>query len=142
MPTRVFQEVSLHLMSLHLGDATSLTGSRLVIHMFLHDTRASVALQKGALMSFAELSFSLPASRALFLANSATDWKSKYLEHRTPQVCDESPLLPETPISQVFRHDLGCRRSRNGGSVSYALSKDGADFCEVACPATTSRRST
>ncbi|KAK0127676.1 hypothetical protein ONS96_007195 [Cadophora gregata f. sp. sojae] len=57
---------------------------RLVIHLFLHDTRASVALQKGALISFSELSFSLPASRALFLANSAAEWKAKYLEHRTP----------------------------------------------------------
>lgn len=44
-------------------------------------------------MSFAELSFSLPASRALFLANSAAEWKSKYLEHRTPQVCTQSPLF-------------------------------------------------
>ncbi|PVH82824.1 hypothetical protein DL98DRAFT_413922, partial [Cadophora sp. DSE1049] len=57
---------------------------RLVIHMFLHDTRASVALQKGALISFTELSFSLPSSRSLFLANSAAAWKAKYLEHRTP----------------------------------------------------------
>ncbi|KAH7413212.1 hypothetical protein BKA64DRAFT_348221 [Cadophora sp. MPI-SDFR-AT-0126] len=57
---------------------------RLVIHLFLHDTRASVALQKGPLISFTELSFSLPASRALFLASSAAEWKAKYLEHRTP----------------------------------------------------------
>jgi hypothetical protein len=32
-------------------------------------------------MSFTELSFSIPASRALFLAGSSTEWKSKYLEN-------------------------------------------------------------
>ncbi|KAH9218661.1 hypothetical protein DL95DRAFT_434210 [Leptodontidium sp. 2 PMI_412] len=57
---------------------------RLVIHLFLHDTRASVALQKGALISFTELSFSLPAARSLFLASSAVEWKTLYLEHKTP----------------------------------------------------------
>ncbi|KAL2066177.1 hypothetical protein VTL71DRAFT_2248, partial [Oculimacula yallundae] len=58
---------------------------RLVIRLFLHDTRASVVLQKGALISFAELSFSLPSSRALFLASSAIEWKALCLENRTPQ---------------------------------------------------------
>lgn len=55
---------------------------RLSIHLFLHDTRASVALQKNPLISFTEISFSLPASRTLFLAASAAEWKSKYMEQR------------------------------------------------------------
>lgn len=43
-----------------------------------------MALQKGALISFTEMSFSLPAPRALFHAASAVEWKSKYLDRRTP----------------------------------------------------------
>ncbi|TGO19721.1 hypothetical protein BPAE_0336g00010 [Botrytis paeoniae] len=44
-----------------------------------HDTRSSLALQKPPLINFTELSFSIPASRELFLAGSAADWKSKYI---------------------------------------------------------------
>lgn len=47
--------------------------------MFLHDARASIALQKNPLLSVTESTSSLPASRALFLAGSAAEWKSIYL---------------------------------------------------------------
>jgi len=48
--------------------------------MFIHDTRASIALQKPPLVSVTEITTSLPASRSLFLAGSAAEWKTKYME--------------------------------------------------------------
>lgn len=67
---------------------------RLSLHLFLHDTRASVVLQKGPLLSFSELTFSAPMSRQLFLAGSAEEWKTKYLDllplsdHQYPRLID------------------------------------------------------
>lgn len=53
--------------------------ARLAIHLFLHDTRASAALQKPPLLPLSELNFSIPASRDLWLADTAVKWKQKYL---------------------------------------------------------------
>jgi hypothetical protein len=52
---------------------------RLVLHLFMHDIHASVGLQKPPLITFTELKFALPASRELWLAKSATDWRDRYL---------------------------------------------------------------
>lgn len=57
---------------------------RLAIHLFLHDTQSSVGLQKNPLMSFTELTFSLPASRELWSASSAQEWKNTYLSRAAP----------------------------------------------------------
>ncbi|KAL3426552.1 C6 transcription factor [Phlyctema vagabunda] len=53
---------------------------RLCIHLFLHDTRASITLQKYPLISITEITISLPASRKLFLAGTAAEWKKCILE--------------------------------------------------------------
>ncbi|TVY84410.1 hypothetical protein LSUE1_G000461 [Lachnellula suecica] len=52
---------------------------RLALHLFIHDTHASAALQKPPLITFTELKFELPASRELWLAKSATSWRDLYL---------------------------------------------------------------
>ena len=45
----------------------------------MHDIHASSGLQKPPLISFTELTFALPASRELWVAKSATDWRDRYL---------------------------------------------------------------
>lgn len=65
---------------------------RLVLHLFLHDSHASIALQKPPLILFTELKFALPASRELWLAKSATSWRDLYLSSQSP---DDPPHLLE-----------------------------------------------
>ncbi|PQE22019.1 c6 transcription factor protein [Rutstroemia sp. NJR-2017a BBW] len=48
---------------------------RLAIHVFLHDSKTSIALQKHHLISITEIKISLPAPRSFFLAGSALEWK-------------------------------------------------------------------
>ncbi|ESZ93895.1 hypothetical protein SBOR_5716 [Sclerotinia borealis F-4128] len=72
---------------------------RLSLKLFQHDTRASLALQKAPLISFTELSFSIPASRELFLAESAADWKLKYVE-----ILHSPPTPPPRLIN--IKHNL------------------------------------
>lgn len=52
---------------------------RLVLHLFIHDTHASIGLQKAPLISLTEIKFPLPCSRALWHASSAQDWRTLYL---------------------------------------------------------------
>ncbi|KAK1596862.1 uncharacterized protein LY79DRAFT_33894 [Colletotrichum navitas] len=52
---------------------------RLVLHMFFHDIQTSIGLCKNPLMSYTELNFGLPASRDLWRARSAEQWRSLYL---------------------------------------------------------------
>ncbi|KDN72417.1 hypothetical protein CSUB01_00100 [Colletotrichum sublineola] len=52
---------------------------RLVLHMFFHDIQTSIGFCKNPLMSYTELNFSLPASRDLWRARSAEQWRSLYL---------------------------------------------------------------
>lgn len=72
---------------------------RLSLHLFLHDTRASIALQKSPLISVTEITFSLPASRNLFLAGSAIEWKLCFDKQRI------STTQPSLQIIDVV-HDI------------------------------------
>ncbi|KAM0134050.1 hypothetical protein ACHAO1_005878 [Botrytis cinerea] len=74
---------------------------RLSLKLFQHDTRSSLALQKPPLMNFTELSFSVPASRELFLAESATDWKSKYMKKL------HSPVVPPPRLIDFMHNFCG-----------------------------------
>lgn len=56
--------------------------TRLIIHLFIHDTGASIGMQKPPLMSLTEFKFPLPASRGLWLAKSAKEWRELY--HSAP----------------------------------------------------------
>ncbi len=79
----------------------------MAIHLFLHDTRASVALQKPPLITFSELTFSLPASRDLWLADTAAKWKARYLAKRPvnlPTIPKMLDALHDTALLDVL-HD-------------------------------------
>lgn len=52
---------------------------RLVLHMFFHDIQTSIGFCKNPLMSYTELNFSLPASRDLWRARSAEQWRNVYV---------------------------------------------------------------
>jgi hypothetical protein len=73
---------------------------RLSIHLFLHDTRASIALQKNPLISVTDIAISLPASRIFYLAGSASEWKSCFHEQRVP-----SPARASLQLIDVM-HDM------------------------------------
>jgi hypothetical protein len=53
---------------------------RFAIRLFLHCTQASVCFQSSPLLLLPELSFELPESRELWLAKSAADWKTIFLQ--------------------------------------------------------------
>ena len=74
--------------------------------MFLHDTRASIALQKQPLMSVTEITNSLPASRMLFLAGSATEWKSCFQKQRTAPLVTPKVLLVDVMHDSNILDDL------------------------------------
>ncbi|KAI8161302.1 hypothetical protein K4K49_000467 [Colletotrichum sp. SAR 10_70] len=68
---------------------------RLVLHLFFHDIETSIGFCKNPLMSFTELSFSLPASRDLWRARTAEQWRSIYIaktnaapDRTIPRVCE------------------------------------------------------
>lgn len=52
---------------------------RLRYHAFLHDSRASLALHITPVMSYTELSLPFPASRELWSAPNAVEWKRAFL---------------------------------------------------------------
>ncbi|KAI7548014.1 hypothetical protein KC331_g4668 [Hortaea werneckii] len=52
---------------------------RLAHHLFEHDTFMTLTKHRNPLLSYAELSLPLPASRALWLAPSADEWRTIYL---------------------------------------------------------------
>jgi hypothetical protein len=104
--TRVVQEVNI-LSQSFLWRANSCV--RLAIHLFLHDTRASAALQKPPLLWLSELNFSIPASRDLWLADTAVKWKEKYLSKRPsaslsiPRMID---AMHDTSLLDVLRDHI------------------------------------
>ncbi len=78
---------------------------RLAFHLFINDAQTSMSLLVPPLVSYAELSIDLPASRALWMAKSAQDWRDLYLVHQRPPG-DRMPHLANcihdiTPLSNV-----------------------------------------
>lgn len=57
---------------------------RLILQLFFHDNHASVGMQKPPLMYITEFKFQLPASRDLWLAQTAEDWRDVW-QTRIPQ---------------------------------------------------------
>ncbi|KAH7074454.1 C2H2 type zinc finger domain-containing protein [Paraphoma chrysanthemicola] len=53
---------------------------RLAYHLFEHDMHMTMVKHRPPLMSYAELTLALPASRTLWLAPSAELWRIRYLE--------------------------------------------------------------
>ena len=53
---------------------------RLVYHLFEHDIHMTMAKHRPPLITYAELTLILPASKTLWLAPSAEIWRIRYLE--------------------------------------------------------------
>ncbi|KAF2656918.1 hypothetical protein K491DRAFT_355856 [Lophiostoma macrostomum CBS 122681] len=53
---------------------------RLAYHLFEHDMHMTMVKHRPSLISYAELTLPLPASRTLWLAASAEMWRSRYLD--------------------------------------------------------------
>ncbi|KAH8820819.1 hypothetical protein F5884DRAFT_850067 [Xylogone sp. PMI_703] len=53
---------------------------RLVLFLFMHGVQASFSLQNPSQISVTELKLSLPASRSLWLARTAVEWRDRYLQ--------------------------------------------------------------
>ena len=56
---------------------------RLVHHVFEHDMMTAMAKHRQPLVSYAELSVPLPATRKLWLAPSSEEWQKLYVEDQT-----------------------------------------------------------
>lgn len=77
---------------------------RLVLHLFMHDIHASSGLQKPPLISFTELKFALPASRELWLAKSATDWRDRYLSASSTSDITSTSLTDAMQTPDLLSH--------------------------------------
>lgn len=70
----------------------------------MHDIHASIGLQKPPLVSFTELKFSLPASRDLWLAKSATDWRNQYLSNASSNSTGIASLTDAMQTPDLLTH--------------------------------------
>lgn len=87
--------------------------NRLAYHVFEHDIHMTMVKQRPPLITYAELTLSLPTTRNLWLAPTAEIWKTRYLEmdinssHPSLQVLlkDEAAImsLPSDLDIQVTR---------------------------------------
>lgn len=74
---------------------------RLVFHAFAFDAQVSMARLATPIISYAELALPLPASRALWLAEDAEQWKTVYLERSSLSAARPvtlSDLLQPQPV--------------------------------------------
>jgi hypothetical protein len=83
---------------------------RLAFHAFVMDAQTSMAMLTNPLISFAELTLPLPASRELWLAQDAEHWKTLYLNRHTAQQQQEEELtlvdLLQEPVDIPEHCDL------------------------------------
>jgi hypothetical protein len=85
---------------------------RLVYHVFEHDMMVCMAKHRQPLISYAELSLPLPATRRLWLAPSSGEWHKLYLEIPTTQNDTQSVrslLASQNPmfcLPDSIDHDL------------------------------------
>ncbi|KIN09141.1 hypothetical protein OIDMADRAFT_150272 [Oidiodendron maius Zn] len=63
---------------------------RLIIRLFTHDIGASIGMQKPPLMSLTEFKFPLPASRDLWMAKSAKEWR---------ELCHSAPIASSNMLT-------------------------------------------
>lgn len=80
---------------------------RLVFHVFEHDMLMSMAKHRQPVLSYAELTLPLPASRKLWLAPSAEAWRTAYIQQIRPEEIRDasmrSLLADSRPISCLPR---------------------------------------
>jgi hypothetical protein len=72
----------------------------------MHDIHASIGFQKPPLISFTELKFYLPASRSLWLAKSASEWRDLYL---SSQSSSSIPTFMDAMQEQEILHELSSK---------------------------------
>jgi len=65
------------------------------LHVFLHDVRTSIALQKPTLLPFTELCFSLPAARDLWRAPTAEAWRDVCLSKPHQPLDTDGVVIPK-----------------------------------------------
>ncbi|KAF4447393.1 putative transcription factor Pig1p [Fusarium austroafricanum] len=87
---------------------------RFVFHLFLRDSQQSMTALTNPVMSYAELTLPLPASKELWYAKTAKDWKDAYLRReaghikRAPSVGD---LFRDLNILAENRHRMDVQLS-------------------------------
>ncbi|KAJ4009023.1 hypothetical protein NW752_008973 [Fusarium irregulare] len=87
---------------------------RFVFHLFLRDSQQSMTALTNPVMSYAELTLPLPASKELWYAKTAKDWKHAYLRReaghvkRAPSVGD---LIRDLNLLAENRHRLDVQLS-------------------------------
>ncbi|TDZ29482.1 Nicotinate catabolism cluster-specific transcription factor [Colletotrichum spinosum] len=81
---------------------------RLILHLFFHDIQTSIGFCKNPLMSYTELNFSLPASRDLWRARTAEQWRSIYIAKTSSETERNIPRVSEvmhcTEMMDDFEH--------------------------------------
>lgn len=60
--------------------------SRLIYHLWEHDTNMCMVKNRQPIISYAEITLCLPASRSLWLAPTAEIWRRRYLTARSESV--------------------------------------------------------
>jgi hypothetical protein len=85
--------------------------SRLVYHIFLHDSQSSVTLNVNPLISYADLELPLPAARPLWEAKTAAEWKELFCvitPERMPSLAD---LLRDMSQLSTFQDRIDAQLS-------------------------------
>ncbi|KAJ5595636.1 hypothetical protein N7450_002094 [Penicillium hetheringtonii] len=84
---------------------------RLVYHTFLHDTQSAVTLNVNPLISYADLDLPLPASRELWEASSADDWKELYSNITPERIPSLADLLRDMSQLSAFQDHIDTQMS-------------------------------
>lgn len=89
-------------------------------HAFIRDAQTSVSLHVNPVVSYAEVNLPLPASRDLWEAETATQWRDRYL---SKGFTNRLPSLVETiqDISQLTDHQNGIDIQFSGLIVLYGI---------------------
>jgi hypothetical protein len=87
---------------------------RLVYHLFEHDMQMAMVKHRPPLITYAELTLAIPASKTLWLAPTAELWKSRYFEMN---ITASSPslreLLRDEAIVLYLRSDTDAQVARS-----------------------------
>lgn len=78
-----------------------------MLHLFFHDAQSSVGLCKNPLISYNELCFGLPASRDLWTARSAEEWRNIYLTKAQLPANGTAPRVSELADYMASLDELG-----------------------------------
>jgi hypothetical protein len=87
---------------------------RLVYHLFEHDMQMAMVKHRPPLITYAELTLAIPASKTLWLAPTAELWKSRHLEiNITASPPSLRELLRDEAIVLYLRSDTDAQVARS-----------------------------